>query len=270
LGVQVDDMTNNQDLTAAMLAVKTWLGNPLSRYVIRFLTQDDECGNRLSNSIDLYCGAERDLCWKCRLGGVLIGNILKRSGALFGIRDTLMREGLENPVFKRGLINVLKGIGTYGITTPQRIHAPFLVVWDFTHLCNLRCKHCYQDAQAALDDELTTDEARSLIDQLAEAGVVVIAFSGGEPLMRRDFFEIASYARNKGMYIALASNGTLITPQIAARLKETGVYYVEISIDGKDAFSHDAMRGIHGAFDRSIGALKPVFKRGCIPVSRQR
>ena len=73
-----------------------------------------------------------------------------------------MKEGLAHPVFKRGLINVLKGIGEHGITTPKKIHAPFLVVWDFTHLCNLRCKHCYQDAQKALEDELTTEEAKAL------------------------------------------------------------------------------------------------------------
>jgi radical SAM protein with 4Fe4S-binding SPASM domain len=255
-------MPDDEDLTSAILAVKTWLGNPLSRFFIRFLTQDDSCGNRLSNSIDLYCGAEKELCWKCKLGGTLIGYILKRSGALFGISDSMMKEGLGNPVFKRGLINVLRGIGAHGITTPQRIHAPFLVVWDFTHLCNLRCKHCYQDAQAALEDELTTEEAKGLIDQLADAGVVVIAFSGGEPLMRKDFFEIAAYAKSRDMYIALASNGTLITPQVAARLRAAGVYYVEISIDGKDAFSHDGMRGIHGAFDRSIRGIESCVKEG--------
>jgi radical SAM protein with 4Fe4S-binding SPASM domain len=255
-------MPDDEDLTSAMLAVKTWLGNPLSRFFIRFLTQDDSCGNRLANSIDFYCGSEKNLCWKCKLGGSLIGYILKRSGALFGISDSMMKEGLENPVFKRGLINVLRGIGAHGITTPQRIHAPFLVVWDFTHLCNLRCKHCYQDAQAALEDELTTEEAKGLIDQLAEAGVVVIAFSGGEPLMRKDFFEIAEYAKSKDFYIALASNGTLITPHVASRLKEAGVYYVEISIDGKDAISHDTMRGIRGAFDRSIRGIESCVKEG--------
>ena len=80
--------------------------------------------------------------------------------------------------------------------------------------------------------------------------------------MRKDFFEIAAYAQKKDMYIALASNGTLITPEIAAKLKATGVYYVEISIDGKDAISHDNMRGIWGAYDRSIQGIQNCVREG--------
>jgi len=125
---------------------------------------------------------------------------------------------------------------------PRSVNAPFMVVWDFTHRCNLRCAHCYQDAQKALPRELDTEEAKHLIEELADAGVVVIAFSGGEPLMRKDFFEVAAHACRNDIYVALATNGPLITPEMAGRIRDAGIEYMEISVDGKDAESHDAVR----------------------------
>lgn len=94
------------------------------------------------------------------------------------------------------------------------------------HACNLRCKHCYEDAQKKLPDELSTEEAKEMIDDLARSGVVALAFLGGEPLMRKDFFELASYARQQGLYTAVATNGTMITREIARKFKEVGIGYV--------------------------------------------
>ena len=250
------------DLSMAMATVERWLGNPVSRALLQFVTTNDECGNRLSNAIDQYLGKEAPLCWNCRLAGKIVGYTLQKGSFLFGVNNQDIKTRLEIPVFKRGIMNVLNGIARYGITRPQIVNAPFLVVWDFTHMCNLQCKHCYQDAQRALPDELDTHEAKLLIRDLAEAGVVVIAFSGGEPLMRKDFFEMASYARDQGIYVALASNGTMISPGIAGKLREGGVEYVEISIDGKDAAHHDAMRGMNGAFDRSVAGIRNCVEKG--------
>ena len=249
------------DVTTTMEAVERWLGNPVSLSLLNFVTADDECGNRLSNAIDAYLGKKQDLCWRCRLAGKIVGYTLHKSSGIFGVDENEIRKGLSETVFKRGLMNVLTGIAHYGITRPQMVYAPFLVVWDFTHMCNLQCQHCYQDAQKALPDELSTDEAKHLIDELSAAGVVAVAFSGGEPLMRRDFFEIAAYAHEHALYVALASNGTMITPDVAKKLRDAGVDYVEISIDGMDAASHDAMRGIDGAFDRAITGI-----RNCVAV----
>ena len=216
----------------------------------------------MSNAIDHYLGKEMPLCWKCRLAGGIVRFTLQKGSHLFGVSSSDIRKDLAEPVFKRGLMNVLNGIARYGVTRPQIVNAPFLVVWDFTHMCNLQCKHCYQDAQQALPDELDTGEAEHLIRDLAEAGVVVIAFSGGEPLMRKDFFEIAAYAHQHELYVALASNGTMITPEVAKKLHDAGVNYVEISIDGKDAAHHDAMRGIDGAFERSVAGIRNCVEEG--------
>ena len=186
----------------------------------------------------------------------MVGQIIDKSSYLFGVKSDDIKKGLATPFFKRGLMNVLNGIARYGVTKPQIINAPFLVVWDFTHMCNLACRDCYQNAQKALPDELDTVEAKRLIRDLADAGVVVIAFSGGEPLMRKDFFEIAAYAHEHDLNAALASNGTMITPEVACRLKKIGVDYIKIPLDGKVQTHHDAMRGIDGAFDRSVAGIR--------------
>jgi radical SAM protein with 4Fe4S-binding SPASM domain len=250
------------DIGLAMASVERWLGNPLARAMLGFVTAEDECGSRLSNAIDLYLGEEKDVCWRCRLASRIVGRTLHTGSDVFDVDEEAIRNGLRNPVWRRGLMNVLTGIARYGVTRPQIVNAPFLVVWDLTHACNLRCRHCYQDAQRPLPAELSTDEGKGLIDQLSAAGVVVLAFSGGEPLMRKDFFELAAYARKREMYVALASNGTMITPEVAARLAATGIEYVEVSIDGEDAAHHDAMRGIPGAFDRATAGISACVDAG--------
>ena len=252
----------SDDVTTAMAAVERWLGNPISLSLLNFVAANDECGNRLSNAIDVYLGKDNGFCWKCRLAGKIVGYTINKSSELFGVSEEEIRQGLAETVFKRGLINVLNGIAQYGVTRPQRVSAPFLVVWDFTHRCNLQCKHCYQDAQKALPGELSTSQAKNLIDQLSDAGVVAIAFSGGEPLMRQDFLEVAAYAHRRDLYVALASNGTLISPEVAGNLRNAGVDYVEISIDGMNAESHDRMRGMPGAFDRSIEGIRNCVREG--------
>ncbi|MDD1669945.1 MAG: radical SAM protein, partial [Methanomicrobiales archaeon] len=110
-------------------------------------------------------------------------------------------------------------------------------------------------------DELTTAESFRLLEEMTDAGVVAVAFSGGEPLMRRDFFQVAHHAHELGMYVSLATNATLITPEVAGRLKAVGVDYVEMSFDGKDAASHDAFRGIPGAFDRTVAGIRNCVDR---------
>jgi radical SAM protein with 4Fe4S-binding SPASM domain len=103
---------------------------------------------------------------------------------------------------------------------------------------------------------LTTEQALKVVDMLSDAHVTALAFSGGEPITRRDFFQVARYAADKGLYISLASNGTLLTKETALKLKEAGVNYVDISIDGATAKTHDDFRGVPGAYDKAVAGLK--------------
>lgn len=137
-----------------------------------------------------------------------------------------------------------------------------VVVWNSTKTCNLRCRHCYMDSDARkYHDELTTAEARRFIDDLADFRVPVLLFSGGEPLLRPDFFEMAAYAAERGIRPTLSTNGTLITPEVARRIKAIGVGYVGISLDGLRAVN-DKFRGRDGAFQAAMEGIQNCVAAG--------
>ena len=129
-----------------------------------------------------------------------------------------------------------------------------VVVWNCTKTCNLRCRHCYAGSDAQHYDQLSTDEAKTMIDDLATFGSPVLLFSGGEPCVREDLVELMQYAKNAGMRIVVSTNGTLITPELAQQFAEVGLSYVGISLDGGPE-THDEFRGVPGAFDRAMEGM---------------
>ena len=131
-----------------------------------------------------------------------------------------------------------------------------VVVWNITRKCNLKCVHCYAHAKNQdFENELSTREGFAIIDDLAEFGVPVILFSGGEPLTRKDLPELAAYAIKKGLRAVISTNGTLITKKTAQTLKEIGLSYVGISIDGMEEIN-DRFRGVKGAFNAAIKGIE--------------
>jgi radical SAM protein with 4Fe4S-binding SPASM domain len=137
-----------------------------------------------------------------------------------------------------------------------------VVVWNITKRCNLRCIHCYIDAsKATRENELTTEEAKLVIEDLAEFGVPVILFSGGEPLLRKDLFELGRYAREKGIRTVISTNGTLITSSLAKKIKESGFLYVGISLDGLEK-TNDKFRKQKGAFNKTLSGIRNCKKNG--------
>ncbi len=137
-----------------------------------------------------------------------------------------------------------------------------LVSWMTTNRCNLKCAHCYQDAGDATSKELTTTEAKALIDGVARAGFRVMIFSGGEPLLRDDIYELVSYARDSGLAPVFGTNATLITPEVAARLKAAGARAMGISLDSLDEAEHDAFRGVSGAFVATMSGIEACKQAG--------
>ena len=138
-----------------------------------------------------------------------------------------------------------------------------IVVWNLTRTCNLKCLHCYTDSDAtAYSDELTTDECRKVLDDLAGFGIPAVLFSGGEPLIRPDFFELAEYARSLGLHVVVSTNGTLIDGRMAERFKQLRLAYVGISLDSADPAVHDKFRGVEGAFDRTLRGLRHCVEIG--------
>ncbi len=139
-----------------------------------------------------------------------------------------------------------------------------VIFWNLTTRCNLNCIHCYNRSGPAngTNNELTTEEALALIDDLAKMGVPLILFTGGEPLLREDIWTLADHARTKGIMTALSTNGTLITPGVAEQIKAGGIGYAGISLDGATAETHNRFRGSSDAFERSIAAFAHCREAG--------
>src|ERR1022692_3809943 len=140
---------------------------------------------------------------------------------------------------------------------------PRLIFWELTKGCNLRCIHCRASAtELSSPDDLSTETAKAIIDQIAEVSSPILVLSGGEPLFRSDIFQLARYGTDKGLRVALATNGTLVTKQVAQKIVDSGVRRVAISLDGADAATHDTFRGIPGAFDAAITGFRNLKALG--------
>lgn len=139
-----------------------------------------------------------------------------------------------------------------------------VVFWNLTDRCNLSCTHCYNRSGPGRETagELTTGEAVQVIDDLAGMGVPLILFSGGEPLLREDIWDLARHARDRGLKMALSTNGTLITPGVAGRIRECGIEYAGISLDGATAETHDRFRNLPGAFEQTVAAFAACHEAG--------
>ena len=245
----------SEPLYSALNSVNVFLGNAIIRKVIRGLCADDR--QAIYEALSLYSG-QNDLHLLKKLKLLPICAFVELGRMSFHVDRPKMQDYFRQQVTRRGLSNIVKSVAEYGISKPLKLQAPFLVVWNYTDACNLRCKHCYQGAGKMSEDELSLDERLNIVDQLADNDVVAIAFSGGEALLRDDFWEVARYASNKGLYLSLATNGTLLTKDVVRRLRDVGVEYFEISLDSVDPVKHDAFRGVNGAWERTVAGIKNV------------
>jgi 12,18-didecarboxysiroheme deacetylase len=131
-----------------------------------------------------------------------------------------------------------------------------VVVWNCTQTCNLKCVHCYAGSEnKKYEGEMSTEDAKKMIDDLAAFGAPVLLFSGGEPVVRPDLLELMHYAKSKGMRVVISTNGTLITAERAKEFAEVGLSYVGVSLDGGRE-THDKFRGMEGSFDKAIEGIR--------------
>ena len=141
---------------------------------------------------------------------------------------------------------------------------PFLAIWEITQSCDLACKHCRAAAQPiAHPDELTNAEAKNLIDQIADMHIPIFVFTGGDPMKRKDVFELIAYAASKGVHVALTPSATpLLTREAIFKMKEAGLVRLGISLDGSTAEINDTFRGLPGAYARTLQAIKWAGEAG--------
>jgi len=224
----------------------------------------------LETALDNYAGKIYSKCSSCNLYARVIGFWIDFIQKALAVEKSRVSKLFADSYTRRAIKSIVSGFAEFGFNRPIQIHAPFLVVWNFTYKCNLNCKHCYLDAGNISKMELSTEEAIKVVDQIADFGVTSLAFSGGEPLMRKDFFEVAHHAVDAGLYVSLATNGTLLNEENVRKLKEIGIHYVEVSLDGANAKTHDFFRGKTGAFDQTLQGLKNCMDKNictCIAVT---
>ena len=245
--------------------------NPMLKPLISSI--DKNCpkdGSLLLNSLKDFLGEPVPLCSTCRHISRKIANPFYEIGSrlLRADKNFMRNQFLNNEygeAWLRGFGLMMKGIEKYGIRIPFVPAGPFEIVWNFTYQCNLRCKHCYENAGNTKRRELSTEEAKEVLDILSHIsgiGLPALSFSGGEPLVRKDFFELAAYARKRIGYVSIASNGTLITKDNAKKIKDAGIDYVEISIDGATPQVHNEFRGVPGAFENAMRGVKNCVEEG--------
>lgn len=163
-------------------------------------------------------------------------------------------------------IAAANGNGQHSHQQPSSVagkNKPRLIFWELTKGCNLRCVHCRATAtELRAPSDLSTQAAKDIIDQIAEVSRPILVLSGGEPLYRSDIFQLARYGTEKGLRVALATNGTLVSKEVARMIVDSGVQRVAISLDGADALTHDSFRGIPGAFDAAIAGFRNLKNLG--------
>ncbi len=256
-------MAGRDPVAAFLTGLRLTLRNPLVKAVLKPL--DLRVGDEyvIDQVLRLLAGADGGACPIARLYTAVMKPFLVNATRVFGGDYSMVEEALRDPAIRRGLSTVFRGLIEYGVTVPQRLPAPFLVVWNFTNMCNFRCKHCYQRADKPLPTELSLREKLRVVADLDAAGVAAIALSGGEPTIHPDFFPVVRAAASRGMYVAVATNGWMLADEkFAEKAKKAGVRYVEISIDSADPDRHDRFRGVPGAWRRAVQAARNCVKLG--------
>jgi radical SAM protein with 4Fe4S-binding SPASM domain len=204
--------------------------------------------------IDELFGAEKEKGLKPLLTRLPLAMALNRTMRGMRISEDMRTLFFSSPYNKQVMKNLIKTVAAHGMRQPFRFESPLVVVWNYTNLCNLRCRYCYQSAGKPKGDELTFEEKIDLINQMVDANVAFLALSGGEPIMGNRFWDLLGYA-SRFLHTSLASNGTLLgNKSTVHNLADHGLRNIFISLDGATAESHDFIRG-RGNFARSLKGI---------------
>jgi radical SAM protein with 4Fe4S-binding SPASM domain len=258
-------MPESAETAGTLQTFKAVADNPLTRGILKALLNNclRDKGNRLEVALELYVGIRKKACTSCRISRLVLSPILSFACRGFGLTEERLKAKFRDPYWRRGLVNVIKGIAWFGVRRPYVPGAPFQVVWNITRACNLNCQHCYESAGMKGTDELTTEEALHGIDILADAGVLILAFSGGEPTLRPDIAQLIKHSADRGMFTAIATNAVVLAQlKKVQELKKAGLQFAQISLDGSNPKTHDSFRGVPGTFNKTVQGIKNCVAEG--------
>ena len=220
--------------------------------------------NRFDLILDYIFGNYDKLCRRCKFQAKLFKSIILRWFSFYDIDQQTFHKFYIDRTFRKVLKNIFKGFAIFGLKMPFVTGAPLSVVWNYTKKCNLKCAHCFSDSKfnQKSTNELTTEEAKQVIDILAVNDVVTVNFCGGEPLMRDDLFEVINYTQDNDIYPSISTNATLLTKDICQKIYDSGVRSVSISLDSISPKKHDNLRNRSGAYNRAIDGVNNVVEFG--------
>ena len=238
--------------------------NPAWRWIAQKLVSDCECCGhaRLESVFDAYVSNQKPDCGGCSIAYHLARPLIRHVFGKTSLKEHDLKRLMTDQLIRKSMLNVVRGISHFGLRLPQPTAVPVVIVWNFTNRCNLNCLHCHQDSGENAERELTTEEAFAVIEKLGRAGISILTFSGGEPLVRSDIYDAIEYADDAGMLCTIASNGTLMTRQVVQKLKESGIKRVEIGLDGCNAETHDFLRNSPGSFEATVQGIKNCVEAG--------
>lgn len=239
---------------------KKIVDNPISKFLIRRMLSKCKKDNesKLEAALEHYITGDNK-CLLCKLDSYILGYIIKKGSEAFGVDEEEVKERMKDPYWAMGLINVLKGIATFGVKKPFVPGSPFQVVWNITQRCNMNCKHCYESKGNS--EELGKEDVMNIIDIISSEKIPILAFSGGEPSIHPNILDYIEYASEKGLYVAMATNGFIFSNKERCKeFEEAGLKFVQISLDGLNPKTHDEFRGVNGAWKRACEAIKNFSK----------
>ena len=243
------------------------LNSKLSKKIIKSALVIQNNGKYLFEEIiDRYCENNLSISLKIKYFPVIkLLDVVRRS---FNYTESEFKKNLQLKSIKKIFANALRSLDMYGFTTPQVFSDPVMIVWNFTNNCNLRCRHCYQSAQALNKNEkakeLNLEERYRVVEILSKRNIPSLFFSGGEPLIEDDFWNVAKKAKSEGLYMSIATNGTLINKEIAKKIADIGFGYVQVSIDAANPLKHDKIRGVPGIWHKAVEGIKNLINAGVI------
>ncbi|MEO0293445.1 MAG: radical SAM protein [candidate division WOR-3 bacterium] len=240
------------------------LNSRVSRRIISTALKKENGKYLFEVIIDKYCNNSLSNSEKIKYFPLIkLLDVVRRS---FGTSEEEFKKSLQQITIRKIFANALESLDKYGFKTPQPFADPVMLVWNFTNKCNLLCKHCYQSAihlrEKNKKEELTLSERLEIVEKIGERNIPSLFFSGGEPLIDKDFWEVAKKAKEKGLYLSIATNGTLIDRNMAKKIAELEIGYVQVSIDGASPEKHDKIRGIPGMWERAIKGIKNLIDAG--------
>ena len=242
------------------ITLKKVLGNKIAKYLVKNCPQ---CGKvRFLSSIDYYLG-KKQTCISCKVTGIMTKPMIYLFFKMFSFKQEMTRKILEDDLLRKTMLNLIKGFAYFGLKIPQPTRVPVVIVWNVTNKCNLHCLHCHQASTSSLKEgELTTNEAFKIIDHLSNTGLSILTFSGGEPLVRRDIYELIQRATDNGIYCTIASNGILMKPETIKNLSNAGIKRVEIGLDGAKPETHNFLRNKKGSFNTTVKGINNCKEYG--------